>query len=217
MELNEHSRRRASRLGAAALALLLVIPYSAADADIDMGCNAYLRHDYITAMREFRPLAQRGDTFAEIAVGWLYDNGLGVPHDDTEAVKWYLLAAKQGDARAQQYLGIMYATGTGVEKNLGVAEKWFRLSTEQGSSGGQYGLGVMYRDGLLGMPDPIEALKWFSLATNSGAGTPEGDRALADQFTMQKSMTAEQIDRASALVKGWKPSRPLKSATMCGR
>jgi len=211
-----HPARPALRLGAAAFALLLVIPNSVVHADIKAGCTAYLRDDYVAAMREFRPIAERGDTFAEIAVGWLYDNGLGVPHDDAEAAKWYLLAAKQGDARAQQYLGIMYATGAGVEKNLAVAEKWFRLSAEQGSSGGQYGLGVMYRDGLLGMPDPIEAFKWFSLAANSGAGTPEGDQARADQSIIEKSMTAEQISRAMALMKAWKPSRPLNSAKMCG-
>jgi TPR repeat protein len=34
----------------------------------------------------------------------MYDNGTGVPEDDTEAVKWYRLAADQGDADAKARL-----------------------------------------------------------------------------------------------------------------
>ena len=34
----------------------------------------------------------------------MYDNGTGVPEDDTEAVKWYRLAEDQGDADAKARL-----------------------------------------------------------------------------------------------------------------
>ena len=43
----------------------------------------------------------------------MYDEGRGVPENDTEAVKWYRKAAEQGDASAQYNLGVMYANGWG--------------------------------------------------------------------------------------------------------
>jgi len=78
------------------------------------------------------PLANGGDADAQIALGWLYDNDLGMAHeDDAQAARWYELAANQGDDRAQQFLGTMYATGDGVEKDMKAAERWFRLAADQ--------------------------------------------------------------------------------------
>ena len=44
---------------------------------------------------------------AQYNLGFLYDNGWGVPEDDAEAVRWYRLAADQGDASAQYNLGVV--------------------------------------------------------------------------------------------------------------
>ena len=41
------------------------------------------------ALREFRPLAERGNVMAQISLGYMYDKGLGVAQDYTEAAKWY--------------------------------------------------------------------------------------------------------------------------------
>lgn len=38
-------------------------------------------------------------------LGSMYENGRGVPQNDTEAVKWYLKAANQGDMDAWKILG----------------------------------------------------------------------------------------------------------------
>ncbi len=67
-------------------------------ADVQAGRDAYNRRDYVTAYREFLPLAQQGDSSAQTNLGLMYDNGWGVPQDDVEAVRWYRLAAAQGDA-----------------------------------------------------------------------------------------------------------------------
>ena len=48
----------------------------------------------------------------------MYDNGRGVPQDDTEAVKWYRKAAEQGHAEAQNNLGVMYLNGRGVPQTM---------------------------------------------------------------------------------------------------
>ena len=76
--------------------------------------SAYDRGDYATAIRLLRPLAERGDAEAQNNLGVMYDNGRGVPRDDTEAAKWFRKAADQGIADAQYNIGVMYFNGREV-------------------------------------------------------------------------------------------------------
>jgi TPR repeat protein len=61
--------------------------------DFQRGLEAYVRGDFATALREWRPLAEQGLADAQFNLGFMYRNGDGVPQDDTEAVRWYRLAA----------------------------------------------------------------------------------------------------------------------------
>ncbi len=62
-------------------------------AGFDEGVAAYERGDYVTALHEFRPLAEQGLAVAQFALGAMYAEGQGVPQDYAAAVKWYRLAA----------------------------------------------------------------------------------------------------------------------------
>ncbi len=90
------------------------------------GFAAYERGDYETALREFRPLAEQGDVYAQYTLGFMYELGQGVPQDDGEAVQWYRKAAEQGDGDAQFKLGAMYELGQGVPQDSAEALKWSR-------------------------------------------------------------------------------------------
>jgi TPR repeat protein len=83
-------------------------------------------------VRELRQKAEQGDADAQYELGWMYDNGEGVPENDAEAVKWYRLAAEQGDALAQNNLGVMNARGEGVPQNDLEAYFWLNLAAAQG-------------------------------------------------------------------------------------
>ena len=50
---------------------------------------AYDRGDYATALQLYTPLAAQGNAAAQNNLGWMYENGQGVPKDYDEAVKWY--------------------------------------------------------------------------------------------------------------------------------
>ena len=168
-------------------------------ADMKDGYAAYKSGDYETAMKEFRPLAEHGDPAAQIAVGWLFDSGRGVAHDDTEAIRWYTLAADQGCAVAQQYLGTMYASGSGVPWNFETAARWFRAAADQGDAGGLYGLGVLYRDGDGVVADPVAAYRWFTLAVTHGSGDPNAKLAAAGRADLGARLTSDQkqqVERA---------------------
>ena len=65
-------------------------------ADFYKGLTAAQRGDYATALREWTPLAKRGDADAQYNLGQMHRKGEGVPQDYKTAVKWYTLAAEQG-------------------------------------------------------------------------------------------------------------------------
>src|SRR3954470_22703278 len=61
------------------------------------GFKAYESGDYATALKEFLPLAKKGQVSAEAAVGQMYFEGKGVAPDPAEAAKWLEPAAKAGN------------------------------------------------------------------------------------------------------------------------
>jgi TPR repeat protein len=105
---------------------------------------AYERKDYRTAFAGFKKLAEQGHAPAQFNLGFMYDNGEGVPKDSQQAVVWYRKAAEQGDVHAQNNLGFMYGNGQGVPKDEQQAAAWYRKAAEQGYAGAQNNLGVMY-------------------------------------------------------------------------
>ena len=149
-------------------ALLLLVASSSVAADFAAGVEAYDRGDYATALREFRLLADQGDAAAQYNLGFMHDNGVGVPEDDRQAVFWYRKAAEQGDAAAQYNLGVMYSNGEGVPEDDRQAVYWYRRAAEQGNAAAQYNLGVMYANGE-GVPeDARQAVFWFRKAAEQG-------------------------------------------------
>ena len=67
--------------------------------------------DYTAALREWKPLAIKGDAEAQYWLGGMHENGEGVIQDHQEAVKWYTMSAEQGFAPAQGKLGVFFQTG----------------------------------------------------------------------------------------------------------
>ena len=163
---------------------------------LEDGLDAFDADDYATAMRLLRPFAAQGDGGAQFRVGWMYDEGKGVPLDDTEAVKWYRLAAAQGDKGAQNNLGGMYSDGEGVKQDYAEAAKWYRLAADQGDARAQFQLGRLYDEGH-GVPvNDAEAVKWYRLA---GA---QGNRAAQHNLGMMYS-DGEGVKRNYAEAAKW--------------
>jgi uncharacterized protein len=109
-----------------ALALAAVGPAEAGAAQA--GIAALGRHDYVAAVRIFRPLAERGDARAQAYLGYMYANGYGVPQNYIESVRWYALASDRGDPTGQYMLGLMYDKGHGVPQDYVEAYKWLNLA-----------------------------------------------------------------------------------------
>jgi TPR repeat protein len=96
------------------------------------GLEAYDRGDFAAAVKEWQPLAERGDARAQFNLGVILFKGQGVPHDPVKAVEWYRAAADQGYGPAQANLSFMYETGQGLLQNYIEAYKWSTLAAGHG-------------------------------------------------------------------------------------
>src|SRR5215472_11732749 len=85
-----------------------------------------------TVFQKLRTMAMAGDAAAQLNLGWMHDQGEGVPKDAVQAASWYRKAAEQGLASAQLNLGLMYYLGDGVPKDLVIAFMWQNLAAAQG-------------------------------------------------------------------------------------
>ena len=115
------------RSGFPALAIVaLTVPVNAGP--WEDGGAAFNRGDYATALKLWRPLAERDNAAAQGNLGNMYENGRGVAQDYAEAVKWLGKAADQGNVEAMHNLGLMYAKGQGVPQDYMEAYKWSDLA-----------------------------------------------------------------------------------------
>ena len=120
-------------LYAMTISLVLAVGAGAVVAqDFQKGLAAYQSGDYVTALKEWRPLAEQGDADALFSLGGMYYAGYGVLQDYVEALKWYRLAAEQGKAIAQGRLGTMYAKGKGVLQDNIRAHVWYNIASANG-------------------------------------------------------------------------------------
>jgi TPR repeat protein len=105
------------------------------------------RGHYATALRAWIPMAESGNAEAQNNVGYMYEEGLGVPQNYLLAMNWYRQAADNELAQAQHNMGMLYHHGYGVAQNLGEAFRWFKMAAEQELAESEYMLGLAYEKG----------------------------------------------------------------------
>jgi uncharacterized protein len=179
-----------------ALTILLCSLLSAA-ADLESAKRAYEQKDYATALKEFTPLAEQGNAWAQLFLGRMYMMGQGVLKDPDQAIKWFKASASQGNADAQFFLGAMYLL---PQKDIGEGVKWLRLSAEQGNQDAQYLLGKAYMQGGKELPrDPVQGDMWLRLAAEQNLEFYQKELLGAES-----QMNPDQIAKGKALAAAWK-------------
>jgi TPR repeat protein len=149
------------------------------------------KSDYRGAMRLWHPLAEKGFLDAQIHLGIMYRDGIGVAKNSVKAAKWFRQAAQQGHPIVQNALGEMYSRGEGVPVNYIEAVKWFRLSAKNRYFRGWYNLGKAYFLGV-GVPsDKRKAHIWLSFA--AALGDEASMKALAE---LETKMAYPEIQKA---------------------
>lgn len=154
--------------------------------------------DSEAALKEFMPLAAKGDARAQFELGFMYERGKGVLQDYKESLSWFRKSAEQGNASAQFFLGQRYDIGKGVPQDYTEAASWYRKSAEQGGTLAQIHLGFLYELGQ-GVPvDMIQAYKWYNLAALAGNVIASQKKKAAEA-----RITPKEIMEAQALADEW--------------
>ena len=135
---------------------------------LEDGAEALKRHDYATAMKLWRPLAENGDPTAEFRLGTIYDLGLGVPKDVQEAAHWYELSGTHGNAGAQFWLGSHYFSGNELPQDRQKAVAWLERAANQGDVASQEAVGGAYINGLGVQKDFVKGLTWLFISQKKG-------------------------------------------------
>ncbi len=158
---------RPRHLTLAAPILFTLLFANLAWADYQAGLNAYRNGDYAAALKEWRPLAQEGNTDAQAHLGVLYAKGQGVPQEYQSAKRWLSRAARKGSPSAQYNLGVLYINAQGLRGGQKAAG-WFRKAAVQGHAGAQFNLGCLYAKGDHIPQQIAQAVKWINLAAAAG-------------------------------------------------
>jgi hypothetical protein len=97
---------------------------------------AYGRHEYATAVAIVRPLATRGDVFAQYLLAAMYDNGKALQENHALALQWYQRSAAAGFSMSMRNLGTMYRNGEATGHSDYVqAYRWYTLSLTHAAPG----------------------------------------------------------------------------------
>ena len=115
-----------------------------------------------------RAAAERGLAAAQVRLGRMMLEGIGLPKDEKLALSWFKTAARAHDADAINMVGRCYENGWGAAPDSRIAVDWYRKAADAGHEWAQYNLGHMLLDGNGTAADPEEALFWYCKAAGQG-------------------------------------------------
>ena len=112
--------------------------------------------------------ARYGLVGAQVRLGQMFLDGVGVARDEAAALNWFLCAARKGSCEAMNMAGRCHENGWGVAKDLDSAVRWYRSSADAGHDWGQYNYANMLFDGRGVALDREQALIWYQRAADQG-------------------------------------------------
>lgn len=157
------------------------------------GDKAFEHKAYTTAFICYHTAAWLGDPKAQLKLGKLYLNGLGVPQDCQKALKWIKLASDKKESDAYFQLGLLYQEGICVDADLHQSVLYYKKACDSGNKCAQFlfDIAPKFKVGTFlpwGAPPPqpvAEAIKKATQAANSDGQAEEANtiflKAL-DQF-----------------------------------
>jgi uncharacterized protein len=188
------------------LSVIFLLAAPPAEASYKEGIAAYKKGDYETARATLQPVAEAGDSRAQLAMGLINHKGLGGTKDLKSAIKWYRQAADQGNKTAENNLGIMYRRGEGVEKDLQEAFALIWAAAIQGHPRAELNLSDMYQKGEGTPKHLMMAYVWLEFAITD---LPESGRHAANSRRAEliSQMKPENITRADQMAKALRKAR----------
>ena len=193
---------------ATAAAAIAAIAGGTASADVRAGIEQWRAGNYEAAIREWRPLAERGDTDAQFNLGQAYRLGRGVAADPRTSNMWFERAARQGHAQAESNLALALFQGGERERAI----PFLQRAAERGDRRAQYFLGTAHFNGDLVPRDWPRAYALMRRAADQNL--PQAAQSLIE---MERHLSAEDVSRgrqlAQQMAASARPSAPAAVAT----
>jgi len=101
-------------------------------AQFELGSAYLLLRDYKQAKEWMERAANQNYTSAQVILGIMCFNGVGVEQNEKEALKWALLAAQQDNPAGQLLVAEMYRLGYGKTDSLEESAYWYEKALEHG-------------------------------------------------------------------------------------
>lgn len=183
-------RIKSWRLALIVAAMASTAPASAQQTSVRAGVDAWQAGNHEEAVRQWRPLADRGDADAQYNLAQAYKLGRGVPLNMTLAEQWYERAARQGHEQAGANLGlILFQNGRRRE-----AMPYIERAANGGDPRAQYVLGTALFNGDVVAQDRARAYAMMSRAAADGLPP-----AVQQLQAMAQHLSAEEMTRGEQL------------------
>lgn len=139
-----------------------------ANAMVNLAANSGKVEWLEPGMKRLEKEAEKGNSYARLCLGWIYDYGKGVETNHVLAAKWFRKAAELGDASGQWELGVLYENGEGVEQDYEKAVYWYRKAADLELADAWHSLARCYFKGWGVHIDYIQALEHTNKAEDLG-------------------------------------------------
>ena len=151
---------------------MMAAAWAAAADPLADALKAYDSGDYRKSATLLRPLADRGDSVAQLKLGLLYYYGYGVPEDEGKALEWLKKSAAQGNLDAMYQIGNILTFGVEAAKLSADADaeaaRWYFDAARAGHRDAQYALGLMFLAGKGVVQSQEEGIAWIRRAAALG-------------------------------------------------
>src|SRR4051812_5128588 len=186
----------------------------------DLGAESELADTYVQpgpaqnvpeALRLYQDLANKRVTAAEVTLGTMYLEGIGVAKDPAQARAWLTKAAGHGDVESAVKLAAMFRSGAIIGKDPEAALKWYKRAAEFADPRAVSALGEMFAKGEGIAADPVKGYAYYLWATK--LGDPDGQKsadALRQQLSSSQLAAAEKLS-----AKLFTPKDKFDAATDC--
>lgn len=189
------------------LGLAFLIPHAAEAQSIREGEEALAAENYEQARQIFEPLAQENNVYAQYRMGYLHQNGRGLPKDDEAALSWYERVLDQDiddipedaayDPVAHTYnnIAVLYDTDGAVPRDCERAYEYYRASAQRGLPEGQYGMATMLMRGTC-FDDTLDDLAVRLYQEAATAGLAEAQYQLGIHYCTGRGVAQSQSTAA---------------------
>lgn len=171
-------------------------------AEFNKGVCLMEKKEYGEAYDVFVSAAEKGLAAAQVELGGMYAEGLGITLDLKKSEHWYRMAANQGDIDAMVSLGTIYYSGGedyGIRKDFNKAFHYYSNAAYGGDSEGQLYLAIMYLRGEGVERDYEKAFEWTEKSAKQGYAPAQNELGKAyEQMKQDYNKAIEWYKKAAA-------------------